>query len=403
MRYTTILFLCCSVSGWLSPHTHTLHRPTALSARRSNNNTPSNLLLSSLLSLSLIFAPSLAPPPAAASDGLAIASCLFEKCPGYLAKCVANPMCLANVVCINTCNGAKDETGCQIKCGDIFDNPVIGEFNKCAVSDMSCVPKKLDDNSYPSISPENTVPSFDTSFFTGKWYITAGQNKLFDTFPCQVHFFEPTSKNSFVGKLNWRVVEPDGETMNRNAVQSFVQSKEQPGLLMNHDNDFLHYQDDWYVIDYEPDYSEKNSPFAFVYYRGSNDAWDGYGGVVVYTRDAKLPDDIRPRLEAAARKVGFDFGKDFVVTDNTCRDQTDSERLVLKETFLKKEVLLTEEALQANAVRGSRFVVQEEKALEKQVGKLEKAALKFEQSLVEGVEEKANDVEVQILKGGKMR
>ncbi len=31
--------------------------------------------------------------------------------------------------------------------------------------------------------------SFDLNMFTGRWYITAGLNKLFDTFPCQEHFF----------------------------------------------------------------------------------------------------------------------------------------------------------------------------------------------------------------------
>ena len=30
---------------------------------------------------------------------------------------------------------------------------------------------------------------FDLSKFTGRWYITAGLNPLFDTFPCQEHFF----------------------------------------------------------------------------------------------------------------------------------------------------------------------------------------------------------------------
>ena len=31
--------------------------------------------------------------------------------------------------------------------------------------------------------------NFDLSKFTGRWYITAGLNPLFDTFPCQEHFF----------------------------------------------------------------------------------------------------------------------------------------------------------------------------------------------------------------------
>jgi len=65
----------------------------------------------------------------AATDPSQIVGCLFQKCPVPLGKCVLNPKCLANVVCINTCNGRPDEIECQIKCGDIFENPVVGEFN----------------------------------------------------------------------------------------------------------------------------------------------------------------------------------------------------------------------------------------------------------------------------------
>lgn len=36
--------------------------------------------------------------------------------------------------------------------------------------------------------------------------------------------------------------------------------------------------DDWYVLDSEP------NSFVLVVYRGSNDAWDGYGGGTLYTK-----------------------------------------------------------------------------------------------------------------------
>ena len=169
-------------------------------------------LLALTLSFSAISSPFAADftsvPSANAADGAAIGLCLIKKCPGYLAKCISNPNCLANVICINTCNGKPDEAGCQVDCGNTFENDVVGEFNKCAVSDMDCVPQKPDDGSYPVPSPDKLVKSFDTNFWNGRWYITAGQNKLFDVFPCQVHFFTPTEPGKFFGKLNWRIEEP---------------------------------------------------------------------------------------------------------------------------------------------------------------------------------------------------
>ncbi len=126
------------------------------------------------------------PLPAMATDSGAIVGCLFSKCQLPLAKCIANPKCLANVVCINTCNGRDDEIECQIKCGDLFENEVVGEFNKCVVSDMGCVPQKPDEGLYPVPKDEQLVQKFDTKLWNGKWYITSGQNELFD-----VRFFQP--------------------------------------------------------------------------------------------------------------------------------------------------------------------------------------------------------------------
>jgi violaxanthin de-epoxidase len=371
---------------------------------------------STLLALALSCAFAVASPmtvaPAHAADSLKIATCLFQKCQIPLAKCVANPKCLANVICINTCNGRDDETECQIQCGNLWENDVVGEFNKCAVSQMSCVPQKQDDGSYPIPSNEALVPKFDTSFFQGRWYITAGQNELFDRFPCQVHFFTETKPGTFFGKLNWRIEEPDGEFFTRDALQRFVQDPKQPAHLLNHDNEYLHYQDDWYIIDYEPDPpttaagksdATQTPPFAFVYYRGSNDAWDGYGGVVVYTRASQLPESLLPRLREAAKKVNMDFDRDFAITDNTCPSISPSERAVLRERFAGKVVLQTEKQVQAAAtrVRGNALngVKAQQLFVQKEIGQAEAAfdelsqkTVEFEQEVVQNAVEVVKDV-----------
>ena len=62
---------------------------------------------------------------------------------------------------------------------------------------MSCVKQQPDDGSYPVPTAAQVVPKFDTKFFNGKLYITAGQNKLFDIFDCQVHFFTETEPGTY--------------------------------------------------------------------------------------------------------------------------------------------------------------------------------------------------------------
>lgn len=47
--------------------------------------------------------------------------------------------------------------------------------------------------------------------------------------------------------------------------------------------------------------------YVFVYYRGRNDAWTGYGGAVVYTRAKTIPDRFLPEIKEAAKRVGLDY------------------------------------------------------------------------------------------------
>mmetsp|Transcript_135559 Transcript_135559/g.343007 ORF Transcript_135559/g.343007 Transcript_135559/m.343007 type:complete len:377 (+) Transcript_135559:1721-2851(+) len=279
----------------------------------------------------------------------AVAPCLLSQCQVPLAKCVLNPACAANLTCIIGCTGAKDEKTCQIKCGDNFENEVVDEFNACALSSKRCVPQRPDvgplpgdsdwtpvKGRYPVPPKESISQDFDVSKMTGRWYITAGLNPLFDIFPCQVHFFEGTAAQGdqparLLGKINWRISEPDGEYLTRSTVQKFVQTS--PGVLENHDNEYLHYQDDWYVLDHG-DEENPDSGFVLIYYRGRNDAWAGYGGGTLYTRSPKLTAELLEKVCEATAKAGVPFYKFWTITDNTC--QTVADPIKLRTQYLEK-------------------------------------------------------------------
>ncbi|CAA0841111.1 Violaxanthin de-epoxidase- chloroplastic [Striga hermonthica] len=185
-------------------------------------------------------------PKADAVDALKTCTCLLKECRLELAKCIANPSCAANIACLQTCNNRPDETECQIKCGDLFENSVVDEFNECAVSRKKCVPRKSDVGEFPAPDPAVLVQNFNINDFSGKWFITSGLNPTFDTFDCQLHEFHIES-NKLVGNISWRIKTPDSGFFTRSTVQKFVQDPKYPGILYNHDNEFLHYQDDWYV------------------------------------------------------------------------------------------------------------------------------------------------------------
>ena len=87
--------------------------------------------------------------------------------------------------------------------------------------------------------------------------------------------------------------------------------------------------------------------------------------------------------------AGFDFDKDFTVTDNTCRVLDKGEQLVLREKFAGKAVIQTERQLQQQAVLART-------AASNEVGAVEKGAVQA----LRRIEDKAEAFERELVKDG---
>eukprot|EP00899_Mesostigma_viride_P014075 jgi/Mesvir1/22669/Mv14099-RA.1 len=227
----------------------------------------------------------------------------------------------------------------QLKCGDLFENRVVDEFNKCAISKGGCVPQKANDGTFRVPSWDAVVPSFSTLDLNGDWYITAGLNPSFDTFDCQRHTFSARQEGKMSIHIRWRTPTIDGGFVTRETDQNFVADPDHPGALYNHDNEFLHYQDDWYIVDAKVD--GKPDDYFIVYYKGKNDAWDGYGGATIYTRSKTLPEKYKYNYQVALRRVGVSFDK-MIITDNSC-PPLQPLPLRLEKVIEKEEMVIAEE------------------------------------------------------------
>jgi len=327
--------------------------------------------LAAALSMAVLSSP--LSPAVAATDGAAIGKCLLANCQLPLARCITNPTCLTNLACIQTCTNRPDEAECQIKCGDEFSNDVVGEFTKCAVTAKNCVPQRADDGTWPVPKDEVLVQKFSTEALEGDWYISAGLNKAFDIFDCQLHKFTAPSPRKLVGNLQWRIKDPVAGTsfVTRYTVQEFEMDKTRQGILYNHDNEFLHYEDDWYIL------AAKDQKYVVVYYRGNNDAWDGYGGAVVYTREPAFPKEFIPEVREAVEKVGLKW-EDFVLTDNTCKAREGKlEELEQDLVFMEGKVVPGIQLIGKSVVKEVvKDVVAVEKEIVKDVVKVEKEIVK---------------------------
>lgn len=140
--------------------------------------------------------------------------------------------------------------------------------------------------------------------------------------------------------------------------------------------------------------------YIFVYYRGRNDAWDGYGGAVLYTRSAVLPESIVPELEKAAQSVGRDF-KTFIRTNNTCGPEPPlidrlektaeaGERTIIKEV---EEIEEEVEKVKDTEVNLFRRLAEGFKVFQEDEENLLKGLSKEEMEILNGLQMKASEVE----------
>lgn len=335
-----------------------------------------------LLSASLV----LTPPAFAGTDAARVGTCVLRNCQIALAQCLGDAACVQNLVCLQACNGADDETACQIRCGDRYEDKAVDVFNTCAVSEKKCVPQKVDEGLFP-VPPDCSLDeNFNLAGFQGRWYITAGLNPLFDTFPCQEHYFATPKGSSGVvyAEINWRIPLSEGDFIQRSTMQRFVQDSSNPAVLFNHGNEYLHYQDDWYILGSK--FENADDDYVFIYYKGENDAWKGYGGATVYTRSSVLPDSIVPSLKIAAERAGLDWDK-FQKTDNTCPAKMPPKKGPFEE--------LEEDIVQAEKFAEQRFGALES-VLEPSLRSFGRGFTVIEQNVVKGLEQQEAQVEAEL-------
>ena len=112
--------------------------------------------------------------------------------------------------------------------------------------------------------------------------------------------------------------------------------------------------------------AERKDEYVLVYYRGTNDAWDGYGGAVVYSKEPVLNKKYYAEIDAALGKVGRSF-KDFTLTDNSCRAaETRLEEIEADLVFVEGRVAT---GIQTGATKLEQFLVDEAVAVEKEIVK----------------------------------
>lgn len=247
-------------------------------------------------------------------DGVKAESCVLERCASETAACLADAPCAAAVACAAAC--PPEAPACAAKCAERdASSRAARALAACAtVQRDRCLPPAESPLAYPVPPARAALAELDAARLDGRWFAVRGLNPQFDQFDCQVQYFASPrdDKTRLYSKLSWRV--PTGaprkkQFLERTDIQTFAQEGAR-GVLVNRGNATLNYEDTWYVLGASDD-------FFAVYYRGSNDALDGYGGAVVYAREPTLAPALVPDVEAALARAGLTLA-DFKTIDNTC-------------------------------------------------------------------------------------
>jgi len=130
--------------------------------------------------------------------------------------------------------------------------------------------------------------------------------------------------------------------------------------------------------------AHKPGVYWMVYYRGNNDAWDGYGGAVVYTKEKTLDPKYYGELDEALKKIGKRWS-DFSINDNTCKPRESKlEELEADIVFVEsragvglqmiseeigKDVVAVEQEVVKDVVAVEREVVKDATVVEKEIEK----------------------------------
>ena len=269
-----------------------------------------NTLLSSLFAMSLLLgfsSPAVASTPSTQSPMV----CATRNCQKELSDCMRDSQtCAPGLACLLRCqifSGGEKEGACQVRCMDLYENPPMEALTECTLTQHQCYPpmiSKTTINKFPSIRLRHLgVDDFELKVLEGDWYVTAGGNPTFDTFPCAKHSFQfiidekkkekDPSSEYLQAKFTYRITRDDGSVFTRsggkriayatnninNKNQQQVSKSGRGGELeLRLDPDRMNYVDDWTILSYMP------NEYVVVYYHGTNVAWEGYGGLNVYTR-----------------------------------------------------------------------------------------------------------------------
>jgi violaxanthin de-epoxidase len=291
--------------------------------------------------------------------------------------CTKGLTCFVRCV-VNSKQEHAGEGVCQQRCMDLYENTLLKRFTECSITENKCYPALPADIRYPAFDSSNRLalwqpdliesPSKLQQLLRGRWYISAGLNPAFDCFQCQAHDFYPPStkaappnnagENRIIAVVadatfSYRVQQEDGlyratagdkrlalettadadsgnsasphlrfDPSKRWGIDSFVSSDSNDitttasttagrRLVLTLRPSLMDYRDEWVVLASVPD------RFFIVAYSGSNAAWEGYGGLNVYTRSCDVDAELVPAIEKGLAKVGLSLN-DLTVIDNNC-------------------------------------------------------------------------------------
>lgn len=313
-------------------------------------------------------------------------SCVAENCAGKLSKCLSDGNCSRGMGCFVKCaamdyivSSSKNAQGlCQARCMDLHESSVFNDFAHCAMTQNKCIDPIPADLRYPplptDIADQRLLKDVASTanelkkLFRGRWYNSAGLNRAYDTFDCQMHRFYPTSNptSEFViadATFAYRVPLDNGHFFTKKGLKRLelvskdessgiafpsekkwgvdvfpindsgldVQSSEQYQLQLTLRPDVLNYKDNWSILSYSND---KRNGYIVVAYRGTNSATEGYGGLNVYTRSpislntlfsgdkqsTSGEQQMMDGIQSALDKVNLSW-KDLIQVDNSCNSE----------------------------------------------------------------------------------
>ncbi|KAJ0985570.1 hypothetical protein J5N97_003926 [Dioscorea zingiberensis] len=263
------------------------------------------------------------------SKGFSTLSCMLKNCASEVMNCLLDPNCRKALQCLNTCS--PTDQVCNYRCIASYESEYLEAFSLCVLEKNNCLELDAEIPIKPFVAPlsafrgESLSHEVAEDLFVGwlgeldwSWRVVAGQNPMYDQFPCQYQlFYRGKSRSAIWYEPVFQVITLEGKLVWRRRRYRVLRATVPGTFFFSVLDNGVVSKEFWTIVDVCDDLS-----WGLFHYSGAaRAAGQAYTGAVLVSPDGMYPHEMGgQRLISALEKCGIREWELFDVDNCSCVD-----------------------------------------------------------------------------------